>query len=57
MTPDTETESPSARTTEQEVASGRAAPTPLVVFGNVILIVACSVAVVLGLVILAYQLA
>jgi hypothetical protein len=57
VTPHTETESPSARTTEQEVASGRAAPTPLVVLGNVILIVACSVAVVLGLVILAHQLA
>jgi hypothetical protein len=50
-------ESPTARSEEQEVASGRTASTPVAVLGSVIFLIACAVAVVLALVVLAFYLA
>lgn len=47
-------ESPTARTGEQEVAGGRTASTPVTVLLGVILAVACLVALVLAIVIIAY---
>jgi hypothetical protein len=52
-----EAESPTARTDEQEVASGRTASTPVAILGSVVFLVACCVAVVLALVVLAFFLA
>jgi hypothetical protein len=52
-----EAESPAARTEEQEVAAGRTASTPFALLGSVVFLVACVVAVVLGLVSLAFYLA
>ena len=51
-----EAESPSARTEEQETASGRTASTPASVLLRVIGAIASLVAVVLALVVLAYVL-
>jgi hypothetical protein len=45
------------RTEEQEIASGRSESTPWVMLGSVVVVMACLVAVVLSLVILAFQLA
>jgi len=52
-----EAESPEIRSTEQEVASGRTAATPVSVIGGVVGVVALAVAVVLVLVVVAYSLA
>ena len=52
-----EAESPSARTDEQEVASGRTASTPVAVLTGVVGVVAALVAVVAVLVVLGYVLA
>lgn len=52
-----EAESPDARTEEQEVAAGRIAATPFVALGSVVLLIACTVAVVVGIVVLAVYLA
>jgi len=52
-----EAESPDARTTEQEIASGRTAATPVSVLGGVVGVVALAVVVVLILVVVAYALA
>ncbi|MGH3134510.1 MAG: hypothetical protein ACRDNY_12375 [Gaiellaceae bacterium] len=51
-----EAESATARTDEQEVAAGRTASTPVAVLGSVAFLIACAVALVLGLVVLAYYL-
>jgi hypothetical protein len=52
-----EAESPNVRTTEQEVAAGRTASTPVALLGSVVFLVGCAVAIVLGLVVLALYLA
>lgn len=52
-----EAESSDARTEEQEVAAGRTAATPVAMLGSVVFIVGCAVAVVLGIVVLAFYLA
>lgn len=52
-----EAESPTARTDEQEVASGRTAATPVAVIGTVGAIVAAAVLVVAAAVVLVYVLA
>jgi len=52
-----EAESPVARTEEQEVASGRTASTPVALLGSVVFLIACAVAIVLILVVLAIYLA
>jgi hypothetical protein len=52
-----EAESPTARTDEQEVASGRTASTPFAVLGSVIFLIACLFAIVLVLVVVAFLLA
>jgi len=52
-----EAESPDARTEEQEMASGRAAATPFAALGSLVVIIACAVAVMLALVVLAFYLA
>jgi hypothetical protein len=48
-----EAQSPDARSEEQEVAAGRTAATPFIALGSVGLVIACSVVVVVGLVVLA----
>lgn len=52
-----EAESPDARTEEQEVAAGRTAATPFLALGSVGLLIACAVAVLVGIVVLAMYLA
>ena len=52
-----EAESPEVRTGEQEVASGRAASTPVTVLGGVVGVIALAVGVVLVLVVVGYLLA
>ena len=52
-----EAESPDARSEEQEVASGRTAATPFFALGSVAFLIACAVAVLIGLVVLAMYLA
>jgi hypothetical protein len=52
-----EAESPTSRTEEQEVASGRTASTPVAVLGSIVFLVACAVVLVLALVVLAIYLA
>ena len=52
-----EAESPNARSEEQEVASGRTAATPFFALGSVAFLIACAVALVIGLVVLAMYLA
>ncbi len=52
-----EAESPDARTEEQEVAAGRTAATPFAALGGLVVIIACAVAVMLALVVLAFYLA
>ena len=52
-----EAERPDARTEEQEVAAGRTAATPVAMLGGLVVIIACAVVVVLGLVVLAFYLA
>ena len=52
-----EAESQTARTDEQEVASGRTASTPFAVLGSVIFLIACLFAIVLVLVVVAFLLA
>jgi hypothetical protein len=52
-----EAEAPEARSEEQEVAAGRTAATPFFALGSVAFLIACAVAVVVGLVVLAMYLA
>lgn len=52
-----EAESPTVRTDEQEVAGGRTASTPVTLLLGVVLVLACLVAIVLAIVILAYVMA
>lgn len=52
-----EAESPTPRTGEQEVASGRTASTPVALIGTVVAIVAAAVLGVAALVVLVYVLA
>lgn len=52
-----EAESPEVRTEEQELAAGRTAATPLFALGSVALLIACAVAVLIALVVLAMYLA
>jgi hypothetical protein len=49
-----EAESPTARTDEQEVASGRTASTPVAVLANLVLGIGLLVVVALSLAVLAY---
>jgi hypothetical protein len=52
-----EAEAPEARSDEQEVAAGRTAATPFFALGSVAFLIACAVAVLIGLVVLAMYLA
>jgi len=52
-----EAESPDARSEEQEVAAGRTAATPLFALGGVAFLIACVVAVLIAVVVLAMYLA
>jgi len=52
-----EAESPDARSEEQEVASGRTAATPFFALGSVAFLIACAIALLIGLVVLAMYLA
>lgn len=49
-------ESPDARSEEQELAAGRTAATPFFALGSVAFLIACAVAVLIGLVVLAMYL-
>ena len=51
------TESPDARSEEQEVAAGRTAATPCFALGGVAFLIACVVAVLIVIVVLAMYLA
>jgi len=46
-----------ARSEEQEVASGRTAATPFFALGSVAFLIACAVAILIGVVVLAMYLA
>ncbi|MBA3376267.1 MAG: hypothetical protein ACR2M2_10360 [Gaiellaceae bacterium] len=50
-------ESPDARSEEQEVAAGRTAATPFFALGSVAFLIACAVAVLIVIVVLATYLA
>ena len=52
-----EAESPDARSEEQEVAAGRTAATPFFALGGVAFVIACVVAVLIVIVVLAMYLA
>ncbi len=52
-----EAESPDARSEEQEVAAGRTAATPLFALGSVAFLIACVVAVLITVVLVAMYLA
>jgi hypothetical protein len=52
-----EAESPTARTDEQEVASGRTAATPVAVIATVVAVIAAAVAVVTVLVVIGFAVA
>ena len=52
-----EAESPDARSEEQEVAAGRTAATPFFALGGVAFLIACVVAVLIVIVVLAMYLA
>jgi len=52
-----EAESPDARSKEQEVAAGRTASTPFFALGGVAFLIACVVAVLIVIVVLAMYLA
>ena len=52
-----EAESPTSRSQEQEVASGRTAATPVAVLGTVVAVIAAAVVVVAALVVVGFVLA
>lgn len=52
-----EAEEPEARNEEQEVAAGRTAATPFLALGSVAFLIACSVVIVVALVVLVMSLA